>query len=188
MPLLLAVLAERLAERREPSANHKPLDRTESWAADLKLSGPDMDLKSLPLRTRKGYCLIILKKKPVVDRARLFIHRVIMSRMIGRTIEPREHVDHLNGDKLDNRRENLRLTDNSGNQQNKHKVVSKTGYIGVDKKGRRFRVRLRKRIDGKRVVLHVSFHSTPEQAALAYNSAAEQHGFLTRNIIRESAV
>lgn len=43
------------------------------------------------------------------------LHRHLMEQQLGRRLESREHIDHINGNKLDNRIENLRLTDIKGN-------------------------------------------------------------------------
>ena len=54
------------------------------------------------------------------------IHRVVMDAPKGMD------VDHINGDTLDNRRENLRICTRAQNSQNKRlRVDSKSGYKGV---------------------------------------------------------
>jgi hypothetical protein len=59
-------------------------------------------------------------------RKTLLLHRQILCAKKG------EVVDHINGNPLDNRRENLHITTLAGNAQNKIKQNNnKTGYIGV---------------------------------------------------------
>lgn len=57
-------------------------------------------------------------------------HRIIWAIVHGR--EPTAEIDHANGDKLDNRPENLRESDRSGNNCNKHaQSNNKSGFKGV---------------------------------------------------------
>jgi hypothetical protein len=53
---------------------------------------------------RLGY-----KEITVAPNVRRLEHRVVMERLLGRALRPSEHVHHRNGDRLDNRPENLEL-------------------------------------------------------------------------------
>jgi len=61
------------------------------------------------------------------------LHRIVMSRILGRELKRIEHVDHINGNGLDNRRENLRIATNWQNQGNtpKQRGAYTSKYKGV---------------------------------------------------------
>ena len=70
-------------------------------------------------------------------RRHLAFHRLVIGAKRG------EEIDHINGDRLDNRRSNLRVVTRSQNQQNRRKLRSATGVRGVERRqSGRFRVRI----------------------------------------------
>lgn len=66
-----------------------------------------------------------------VDRKRFMAHRLAWFYVHGEW--PEGQIDHINGNRDDNRISNLRVVDNSVNQQNKRSARSdsKTGILGV---------------------------------------------------------
>lgn len=80
-------------------------------------------------------------------------------------------VDHINGNPLDNRRENLRITDHFGNMRNRKKHRGDHPFKGVRPKGKGFQARIR--IGHKQK--HLGTFSTQEAAAYAYDAAAIEH-------------
>lgn len=133
----------------------------------------DVDLADLAWHTHshKAYGRRDVRKNG--ERFRLYMHRIILSRILGRTLESSEEVDHINGKGWDNRRENLRLATRQQNAFNITPRRNKWGYTGVsfDKRIGQFRAKLSK--GGKEYGL--GYFDTPELAYAAYCKAAQQH-------------
>ena len=94
-----------------------------------------------------------------------FLHRFIMG-------EPEQIVDHINGNKLDCRKSNLRLANYSLNGANRPvQRNNKCGLKGV-RKGQNGRWRAGVKYMG--VNIYLGEHPTPQEAALEYNHVAKQ--------------
>lgn len=87
-------------------------------------------------------------------------------------------VDHINGDKLDNRRANLRVVTHAQNMCNS-RVSSRTGYKGVSKCSNCNRYTAQVAKDHRHYYLGI--YDTPEKAAIAYDKKAKElHGEYAR--------
>ena len=83
-------------------------------------------------------------------------------------------IDHINGNKLDNRRDNLRICTPSQNKMNVGKTSkNKSGYRGVSKERRLHKWRVSIKADGRRINLG-NFYDILD-AARAYNEAAKKY-------------
>lgn len=83
-------------------------------------------------------------------------------------------IDHINGDKLDNRRENLRVCNDSQNQANIGiRKNNTTGYKGVSYNKRRNNYMATIRVNGNKKYL--GSYTNPKDAAVAYNLAAVKY-------------
>lgn len=81
---------------------------------------------------------------------------------------PQENIDHINGNRDDNRIINLRLASVALNNQNRRSAQAnnKTGLLGVcwHKKTNKFRAQIK--LNGKKI--HIGLYSTKELAYAAY--------------------
>jgi hypothetical protein len=107
------------------------------------------------------------------------VHRLIMN--------PRKdlEVDHINGNKLDNQKSNLRICTHGQNGKN-HKLNKNntSGYKGVSWSKTRKKWESYIKVNYKRIKL--GFYDDKKQAALAYNTAAQKHfkEFANLNVIK----
>jgi hypothetical protein len=105
-------------------------------------------------------------------RNKIHMHRVITNAPKGK------QVDHINGNPLDNRKENLRVCTNSENQMNRGKQGNnKSGYKGIrHMKDKRMINELSKpwqaKIQLNRKKIHLGMYKTKEEAARAYDKKA----------------
>jgi len=92
------------------------------------------------------------------------VKTVFMHRLVNQTPEG-EITDHINQDKLDNRRVNLRTASKSLNSLNsKTHSRNRSGFRGVSKVGRRWRAAIV--LHGRQE--HLGYFDSPEEAAAAY--------------------
>lgn len=99
----------------------------------------------------------------------VYLHREVINAPSG------FNVDHINGNKLDNRKENLRLVTPQQNSFNLRKTQKKTSslYKGVSWDSKRKGWLSNIRVNQKNAPL--GLYKTEESAALAYNEAAKMH-------------
>lgn len=102
------------------------------------------------------------------------LHRVIYERIVGRSLNRSELIDHWDLNPLNNQRSNLRLATHAQNQQNRHKKPNtKSGYKGVSWHSHGGHWVAVISVDGKPIRLG-SFKD-PHDAHLAYCAAATKY-------------
>lgn len=146
-------------------------------------------MAELPLYGKRGAGKVALVDDadlPELSKYRFYLHRSgfaltyrpsvgkkrpvsVMLHLLLRTSKDGLYSDHINGDRLDNRRANLRPAtpqENAFNQKTNRN--NKSGYKGVRKLDGRWQAQIHK--DGRQYYL--GSYPSPELAAAAYNGAA----------------
>lgn len=126
----------------------------------------DSDLLEFKWQINKGYAVRSAKPKQM--------HRIILERKIGRSLEKGELCDHADGNRLNNSRSNLRVANHAQNIWNSNlNPKSITGYRGIyiASLGRTWDAMIR--VNGKMIKL--GRFTDIREALKAYNTAALEH-------------
>jgi hypothetical protein len=103
-----------------------------------------------------------------------YLHRKIAERMINRDLTSNDFVEYSNGDRLDNRRENILILTRSEHIQKQNISKSnKSGYKGVFYRKSRNKWEARITIHGKKIFL--GLYDNRRDAAIAYNQEARKY-------------
>ena len=113
-------------------------------------------------------------KKGSIFNAKCYAHRVIWAMQTGEW--PADDIDHINGDRADNRWENLRAVERKDNARNaKRRSTNTSGMMGVQWHPALGKWRARIMVDGRSIALGC-YHSL-EDACAARKSAERRYGF-----------
>jgi hypothetical protein len=130
---------------------------------------------SVRIAPNTHYATRFIYKDGTYKRTEL-LHREVLSRKLERDLLPTEDVDHIDGDGLNNRRNNLRVATSAQNGRNRGAQRNNTsGYKGVgwDKSRQKWTAQIK--VNGKQK--HLGRFDTPEAAHKAYCEAADRlHG------------
>lgn len=135
------------------------------------LEDADQDLTRYKWNHLEGYAYRQVGSRR--DRSTILMHREVMERVLNRSLAIDEHVDHINGNRSDNRRSNLRTVTRSQNMMNRGRTrLNPIGFKGVRKKPD---LLLRPytsviTLDSKR--FFIGYFSSPEEAAWMYDQWA----------------
>ena len=101
---------------------------------------------------------------------------ILMHRLIIGLNNPKIHTDHIDGNGLNNRRDNLRACSRSENMHNRGAYATNmSGFKGVSWHKQRGKWQAQIKFNGKN--RHLGLYSTPEEAHQAYCRAAiDLHG------------
>lgn len=115
------------------------------------------------------------------NQASVRLHRLVAG------AEKGQKVDHINGNTLDNRKENLRIVDHTVNMQNTRKRKNATSrHKGVCWSPQRNAWRAR--LYSHRVTKELGYFKNESDAAKAYNDALDKYGIASPKNTVDSAI
>lgn len=121
------------------------------------------------IKQRKNLRVVLTKNRKKGTRINIYFHRFIM-----KLNDSKKQIDHIDNNPLNNCKNNLRICDNSINNQNKPKQCNnKSGYKGVV-----FRHKTQKytaQIGYNKKQIYLGSFNTAEEAAKSYNIAAKKY-------------
>ena len=124
---------------------------------------------------RYGY---VVTAKPV--NGSIFLHRLLLN------CESGEFVDHIDGDKLNNRKRNLRICTKSQNSQNRHTTpYNKCGKVGVTYRKNKNKYEAYIMVDGKNKYLGI-FDDVDDAINARIDAERKYYGEFAESAIRQA--
>lgn len=153
-------VADLTAQRLRELVSYDPIAGTFTWAEKARKPGSPVRMSACD-----GYMRFR------VDGYNVWAHRMAILHVVGALPGRGFHVDHINGNRSDNRLSNLRVVPMSINPQNvrKPKADNTSGYLGAFWHKKQGRWRSQIRLAGKSI--HLGYFETAEQAHEAFVAA-----------------
>lgn len=150
---------------------------TKGYETTIDSIDADLALYKWCTLKRRGRCYAIRSYSFNGKMHYELLHRVILTRILGRPLEKGEIVDHIDNDQpLDNRRSNIRLATHSQNISNSRmRDNNKSGYKGVTWVKSKNKWRAEIMVNYKHI--HLGYFTDIKEAAKAYADASiKYHG------------
>lgn len=150
------------AKRLRELIHYDPCTGVFTWRYN-RIGGVAAGQRADSLNDPRGY------RRATLDQKRMMAHRAAWLYVYG--VMPSGQIDHVNGDKKDNRISNLRPATQSQNKANAPRYRNnQSGFKGVECDGNRWKASIRR----NRKLHYLGMLSTPHEAHLACLRAARE--------------